>query len=144
VLLGHTPDLLLDGFDFPCISTEMTMLSYNDALCVVLQSEQVLGISRYVRPTTVVVVLKDVACLINACPPLRIKVVLDQVQRDECVHGVRQALQAQGGERHMSSLLHSVAHVVPDDPCGPRAPIRKHSVGRDVTWTSQWGRPCFV
>jgi hypothetical protein len=46
MLLAHTLDLLLKGFDLPCISTETTMLSSNDELGVVLQLEQVLGISR--------------------------------------------------------------------------------------------------
>jgi hypothetical protein len=32
----------------------------------------------------------------------------------------------------MSSLLHAVVHVIPDNPRGPRAPIRKHRVGLDV------------
>jgi hypothetical protein len=39
VLLSHTSDLLLKGFDLPCISTEMTALSSNDALGVVLRLE---------------------------------------------------------------------------------------------------------
>jgi hypothetical protein len=89
VLLGHTPDLLLKGFDVPCKSTKMVPLSYNDALGIVLQLEQVLSISRHVRPTTMIVVLRDVACLVNACLPLRIIVVLDQVQRDGHARGVR-------------------------------------------------------
>jgi hypothetical protein len=32
----------------------------------------------------------------------------------------------------MSSLLHSVVHVGPNNPRGPWAPIRKHRVGRDI------------
>jgi hypothetical protein len=36
MLLGHTLDLLLKGFDLPCVSTKMTTLSSNDALGVVL------------------------------------------------------------------------------------------------------------
>jgi hypothetical protein len=32
----------------------------------------------------------------------------------------------------MSSLLHGVMHVIPDNPCRPWAPIRKHGVGSDV------------
>jgi hypothetical protein len=55
------------------------MLSSNNALGVVLQLEQVLGISRHVHPTSVVVVLEDSAYLINVCHPLRIRVVLDRV-----------------------------------------------------------------
>jgi hypothetical protein len=64
MLLSHTFDLLLKGFDLTCISTEMTMMSSNDVLGVVL------GISRHIRPTSMVVVLKDIACLIHACHPL--------------------------------------------------------------------------
>jgi hypothetical protein len=70
VLLSHMSDLLLKGFDLPCISTKMMMLSSNDALGVMLQPEQVMSISRHVRPTSVVVILEDVARLINACLPL--------------------------------------------------------------------------
>jgi hypothetical protein len=88
VLLGHTLDLLLKGFDLPCISTETKTLSSNDALGVVIQLEQVLGISHHVHPTTVVVVLKVVPRLVNACPPLQIRVVLDRVRRDQCACGV--------------------------------------------------------
>jgi hypothetical protein len=32
----------------------------------------------------------------------------------------------------VSSLLHGVVHVVPDNPRGPWGPIRKHGVGPDV------------
>jgi hypothetical protein len=32
----------------------------------------------------------------------------------------------------VSSLLHGVIHVVPDNPRGPQAPIKKHGVGPDV------------
>jgi hypothetical protein len=39
VLMSHTSDLLLKGFDLPYISAETTMLSSNDALGVVLQLE---------------------------------------------------------------------------------------------------------
>jgi hypothetical protein len=80
VLLSHTSDLLLKGFDLPCISTETTTLFRNDALGVVLQLEHVLSISHHVRPTSVVVVLEDVARLINVCRPLWIRAVLDRVQ----------------------------------------------------------------
>jgi hypothetical protein len=71
MLLGHMPDLLLKEFDLPCISIETTTLSHNGVLGVVLESEQVLGISHHIRPTTMVVVLKDVAHLINVHLPLR-------------------------------------------------------------------------
>jgi hypothetical protein len=80
VHLSHTSILLLKGFDLPCITTEMKMLSSNDALGVMLQLEQVMGISHHVRPTSVVVVLEDVARLVNACHPLQIRAVLDRVQ----------------------------------------------------------------
>jgi hypothetical protein len=36
MLLGHTADLLIKGFDLPCISTKTTTLSNNNALGVVL------------------------------------------------------------------------------------------------------------
>jgi hypothetical protein len=32
----------------------------------------------------------------------------------------------------MSSLLHSIVHVGPNSTRGPRAPVRKHRVGRDI------------
>jgi hypothetical protein len=32
----------------------------------------------------------------------------------------------------MSSLLHGIVHVVPNNPRGPQAPIRKHRVGPDI------------
>jgi hypothetical protein len=80
VLLIHTSDFLLKGFDLPCISTETTTLSSNNVLGVVLQLEHVMGISRHVCPTSVVVVLEDSARLFNACRPLQIGEVLDQVQ----------------------------------------------------------------
>jgi hypothetical protein len=38
-LLGHTLDLLLKGFDLPCISIETMTLSSNNALGVMLQLE---------------------------------------------------------------------------------------------------------
>jgi hypothetical protein len=41
VILSHTFDLLLKGFDLPSISTEVTTLSSNDALGVMLQLEHV-------------------------------------------------------------------------------------------------------
>jgi hypothetical protein len=51
VLLGHTLDLLLKGFDLPCISIETMTLSSNNALGVMLQLEQVLGIlAMYAQP----------------------------------------------------------------------------------------------
>jgi hypothetical protein len=51
VLLGHTLDLLLKGFDLPCISIETMTLSSNNALGVMLQLEQVLRIlAMYAQP----------------------------------------------------------------------------------------------
>jgi hypothetical protein len=132
MLLAHMLDLLLKGFDLPCITTKTAPLSCHDALGAVLQLEQVLSIPCHVHTTTMVVVLKDVACLINACLPLWIRVVLDGVQQDGNARDVRQVLRAQGDEHHVSSLLHGVIHIVSDDPRRPRAPIRKHRVGRDV------------
>jgi hypothetical protein len=79
VFLGHMSDIVLKGFDLPCISTEATTLSSNDAMGVMLQLEQVLGISHHVHQTSMVVVLEDVAHLINTCHTLRIRVVLDRV-----------------------------------------------------------------
>jgi hypothetical protein len=72
----------------------MTTLSCNSALGIVLQLELVLSISCHVCPTTMVVVLKDVARLINVHLPLWVGVVLDRVHRDRHARGVRQVLQA--------------------------------------------------
>jgi hypothetical protein len=47
------------------IATKMALLDSNDALGVVLQLEQVLGIARYICPPTVLVDLIDVACAIH-------------------------------------------------------------------------------
>jgi hypothetical protein len=70
ILLGHATDLLGEALDFLAISNKPTLLLHNDALSVVLQLKQVLGISSHVRPTTVVVNLKDIAHLIYASLPL--------------------------------------------------------------------------
>jgi hypothetical protein len=64
-----------------------------------------------------VVVLEDIAHPIDTCLPLMIGVVLNWVEHDGRVRGVRQALRAQEGEHHVSSLLHGIIHVVPNDPC---------------------------
>jgi hypothetical protein len=32
----------------------------------------------------------------------------------------------------VSSLLHGLIHVIPNNPHGPRAPIRKHGVGSNI------------
>jgi hypothetical protein len=92
----------------------------------------VLVIICYVRPTTVVVNLKDISHLIHASLPLWVRAVLDRVQRDGRASNSSQVLLAQGGECHVSSLLHSIVHVGPNSPCGPRAPVRKHRVGWDI------------
>jgi hypothetical protein len=52
------------------IATKIALLGGNDALGVVLQLEQVLGIACLVHPPTVVVDLIDVACLIHVSLPL--------------------------------------------------------------------------
>jgi hypothetical protein len=132
MLLAYMLDLSFKGFDLPYISAETAVLSCNSALGVLLQLEHVLGVSRHVRPTVMVVVLKDIVRLINARLPLWIRVVLNWVQRDGCARGVWRAMRAQGGECYMSSLLHGVIQVVPDNRRGPRAPIKKHGVGPDV------------
>jgi hypothetical protein len=44
----------------------MALLDSNDALGVVLQLEQMLGIVRYICPPTMLVDLIDVACAIHA------------------------------------------------------------------------------
>jgi hypothetical protein len=80
ILLGHTADLLGKGLDLLGITTNVTPLSCNEALGVMLQLELVMGIACNIRPTTLVVVLKDVACLIHACLPLCVRAVLDRVQ----------------------------------------------------------------
>jgi hypothetical protein len=86
----------------------------------------------YVHPTIVVVELIEVACLIRASLPLQVGAVLDRVQWDWSAHSGKQILWAQGNECHVSSLLHSTAHISPDSPRGPRAPIRKHGVRQDI------------
>jgi hypothetical protein len=54
-LLGHATDLLGEALDFLGIANKMTLLLHNDALSVVLQLKQMLGISNHVLPATVVV-----------------------------------------------------------------------------------------
>jgi hypothetical protein len=70
ILLGHTTNLLVEVCDLLDIATKMALLCSNDALGVVLQLEQVMGIACHVRPTTVVVDPIDVTCLIHAGLPL--------------------------------------------------------------------------
>jgi hypothetical protein len=69
-LLGLAADLLGEALDFLGIANKTTSLLCNDALSVVLQLKQMLGISSHVRPTTVVVKLKDIAHLICVSLPL--------------------------------------------------------------------------
>jgi hypothetical protein len=74
-LLGLAVDLLGEVLDFLCIANKTASLLCNDALSVVLQLKQMLGISGHVRPATVVVNLKDITSL-----PLWVRAVLDRVQ----------------------------------------------------------------
>jgi hypothetical protein len=69
-LLGLVTDLLGGVLDFLGITNKMAPLLRNDALSVVLQLKQVLGISGHVHPATMVVNLKDIAHLIHASLPL--------------------------------------------------------------------------
>jgi hypothetical protein len=85
----HVLDIHLQGLDLTCIHAEMTTLSCNGALGGLLQLEHVLGISRHVRPTAMVVVMVDVARPIDARLSLRIGVVLNLVERDGHAYGVR-------------------------------------------------------
>jgi hypothetical protein len=79
-LLVLAADLLGEVLDFLGIPNKTAPLLCNDALSVVLQLEQVLGISGHVCPTTVVVNLKDIAHLIHESLPLQVRAVLDRVQ----------------------------------------------------------------
>jgi hypothetical protein len=69
-----------ETLDFLNRANKTTSLLRNDALSVMLQLKQMLGISGHVRPATVVVKLKDIAHLIHASLPLRVRAVLDRVQ----------------------------------------------------------------
>jgi hypothetical protein len=79
-LLGLETDLLGEALDFLGIANKMTSLLCDDALSVVLQLKQMMGISGHVRPTTVVVNRKDIAHLIHASLPLWVRSILDRVQ----------------------------------------------------------------
>jgi hypothetical protein len=79
-LLGLAADLLGEALDFLGIANKTTSLLCDDALSVVLQLKQMSGISDFVRPTTVVMNLKDIAHLIHASVPLWVRAVLDRVQ----------------------------------------------------------------
>jgi hypothetical protein len=105
ILLGHTADLLGEVIYLLSITNKAALLLCNDALSVMMQLEQVLGISYHVRPTTVVVNLKDVAHLIHASLPFWVRAVLDRIQRDGCACSGSQVLRAQSSECHVSSLV---------------------------------------
>jgi hypothetical protein len=128
ILLCHTADLLGKVLNLLGIANKMTHLLRNNALSVMLQLEQVLGVLCHVHPITVVVNLIEVACLIHVSLPLRVRAVLDRVRRDCHTRSGRNILRAQGSECHVSGLLHSITHIIPDRTCGPQAPIRKHGV----------------
>jgi hypothetical protein len=78
-LLCLATDLLSEVLDFLGITNKTALLLRNDALSVVLQLKKVLGISDHVRPTTMIVNLKDIVHLIHASLPLRVRAVLDRV-----------------------------------------------------------------
>jgi hypothetical protein len=69
-LLGLAADLLGEPLDFLGIANKTTSLLCDDALSIMLQLKQMLGISSHVRPATAVVNLKDIAHLIHASLPL--------------------------------------------------------------------------
>jgi hypothetical protein len=132
ILLGLATDLLGEVLDFLDITNKAAPLLRTDALSVVLQLKQVLGISGHVCPATVVVNLKAIVHLIHASLPLWVRVVLDRIQQDGRACSSSHVLRAQGSECHVSSLLHSIVHVGPNSPRGPWAPVRKHRVGRNI------------
>jgi hypothetical protein len=72
-------DLLGEALDFPGIANKTASLLCDDALSVMLQLKQMLGISGHVCSATVVVNLKDIAHLIHASLPLWVRSVLDRV-----------------------------------------------------------------
>jgi hypothetical protein len=69
-LLGLAADLLGEPLDFLGIANKTTSLLCDDALSIMLQLKQMLGISSHVRPATAVVNLKEIAHLIHASLPL--------------------------------------------------------------------------
>jgi hypothetical protein len=69
-LLGLAANLLGEALDLLGLANKMASLLRDDALSVVLQLKQMLGISDHVRPSTVVMNLKDIAHLIHASLPL--------------------------------------------------------------------------
>jgi hypothetical protein len=70
ILLGLTANLLREVRNFLGITNKTAPLLCNDALSVVLQLKQMLGISSHINPVTVVVNLKDVVHFIHASLPL--------------------------------------------------------------------------
>jgi hypothetical protein len=79
-LLGLAADLLSEALDFLGIAIKTAVLLCDNALSVVLQLKQMLGISNHVCPTTMVMNLKDIAHLIHVSLPLWVRLVLDRVQ----------------------------------------------------------------
>jgi hypothetical protein len=132
ILLDLVTDLLGEVLDFLDITNKTASLLHNDALSVVLQLKQVLGLLGHIHLATVVVNLKDIAHHINMSLPLWVRAVLDRIQQDGRACSSSQVLRAQGRECHVGSLLHSIVHVGPNSPRGPRTPIGKHRVGRDI------------
>jgi hypothetical protein len=66
-LLGLAANLLGEALDFLAITNKTALLLCDDALSVVPQLKQMLGISGHVHSTTVVMNLKDIAHRIHAC-----------------------------------------------------------------------------
>jgi hypothetical protein len=79
-LLSLAANLLGETLDFLGIANKTASLLCDDALSVVLQLKQMLGISGHVRPATVVMNLKDIAHLIHVSLLLWVISVLDRVQ----------------------------------------------------------------
>jgi hypothetical protein len=79
-LLGLATELLCEALDFLRIANKTASLLCDDAMSVVLQLKQMLGISGHVHPATVVMNLKGIAHLIHASLPLWARSVLDRVQ----------------------------------------------------------------
>jgi hypothetical protein len=111
ILLGHATDLVGEVLDFLGITNKVAPLLCNDVLSVVLQLKQVLGIVNHVHLATMVLNQKDIAYLIHASHPLWLRVAQERIQRDGRACSSGQVLRAQGGECHVSSLLHSIVHV---------------------------------
>jgi hypothetical protein len=79
-LLGLAADLLGEALDFLGIANKMASLLRDDALSIVLQLKQMLGISDHVCQTTMVMNLKDIVHLIHASLPLWVRSVLGRIQ----------------------------------------------------------------